>query len=211
MRFVPAFTVLQELSPTAEMALAFEEELRADEQEKAAKEKAPRLSEEDVRASYEEGYEAGFAAAQAEFAAALEQQKAATAELVRQSQTEWLGKFGEKAAAGLTASLASLRQELARDVADSVLPFLSRSLQERAVESLSEAIREGFDLYGTTEVTVTGPQAMIDALKEKLPQTWQIRERVSEDEVELTAQIDSTVLSTRIAGWIEDLTEPADG
>lgn len=211
MRFVPAFTVLQELSPTAEMALAFEEELKAEEEEKAAESNAPRLSEEDVRAAYEEGYDAGHVAAEAEFSEEIERQKEEAAAVVAAAGTEWMQKYGAKAAAGLTQSLASIRDEVARDVAAAIMPFLSNSLKERAVASLSEAMGETVDVMGSAEVTVTGPQEMIEALKENLPRTWTVHERISEDEVELTAQIDSTVLTTRISGWLKDFTESADG
>ncbi len=211
MRFVPAFTVLQELNPTAEMALAFEEELKAEEETKAEENNAPRLSEEDVRAAYEDGYDAGLAAAEAEFADELEKRKEEAEAQVANAGNEWMRKFGAQAATGVMKSLAAIREEVARDTAAAIMPFLSSSLKARAVESLSEAMAETVDVMGAAEVIVTGPQEMIDALKEHLPRTWQVRERVSDDVVELTAQIDSTVLTTRIGDWLKEFTEPSDG
>ena len=108
-------------------------------------------------------------------------------------------------------SLKAIREELARDTAAAIMPFLSKAMKARAVESLSEAMAETVDVMGAAEVVVTGPQDMIDALKEHLPRTWKVRERVSEDDVELSAQIDSTVLTTRIADWLKEFTESSDG
>lgn len=211
MRFVPAFTVLQELNPTAEMALAFEEELKAEEEAAAEENKAPRLSEEDVRAAYEDGYDAGLAAAEAEFADELERRKEEADAQVANAGNDFMRQFGEKAAAGVMQSLKAIREELARDTAAAIMPFLSKAMKARAVESLSEAMAETVDVMGAAEVVVTGPQDMIDALKEHLPRTWKVRERVSEDDVELSAQIDSTVLTTRIADWLKEFTESSDG
>ncbi|MEQ8824491.1 MAG: hypothetical protein RIC14_08960 [Filomicrobium sp.] len=211
MRFVPAFTVLQELSPTAEMALAFEEELKAEEEERREEDKAPRLSEEDVRASYEEGYGAGYAAADAEHQDALDLQKEQTDKRIADAQAEWMSKFGNQVVVGLKESLAAIREEIAKDVAATVLPFIDEKLQERAISDLSATIAETVDALGTTTVTITGPQLLVDALKAKLPQNWIIREKVSEEEVELTAQVDTTVLTARISGWLNEITGGADG
>lgn len=211
MRFVPAFTVLQELNPTAEMALAFEEELKAEEEERREEDNAPRLSEEDVRASYEEGYGAGYAAADVEHQDALDRQKAQTDKRIAEARTEWMTKYGNQAIAGLKESVIAIREEVAKDLAAAISPFLEEKLRDRSISDLSATIAETVDALGTTTVTIVGPQTLIDALKEKLPQGWTVREKVSEDEVELTAQVDTTVLTARISGWLNEIAGGADG
>ncbi|MDN2568600.1 hypothetical protein N1F89_20440, partial [Aquibium sp. A9E412] len=140
-------------------------------------------------------------------AAELEAERARHAAEVEDLQRETGRLAGEAIAAGLAAMEQRLT-DMATAVAARILgAALSDDLQRRAVDRLAQVIRDAMADREAVRVRVSGPAALIEALKPALGAHAAQVDFAETAGLDLAAQIDDSLYETRLAEWAEAVTE----
>ncbi|MBU2583352.1 MAG: hypothetical protein KJ622_16715 [Alphaproteobacteria bacterium] len=208
MRFTPAFMVLEELDSAGEVGRALGWGISAEVQ-KPVQRRVKVLTENDLKQAYDEGQEAGYLTATAEFEVVLAQRDAEARARLAEVEQEFAQNCGARLAEDLTTAIQEIRKELADEAAKSVLPLIDSRLRAIAVEDLAECIMEVGNGGGVGELRLKGPSALIGAMEQQLPEGWNVTATVDEGAVELTAQIDSSLFRTQIENWVKRVEEAA--
>jgi len=206
MRFTPAFMVLEEFDSAAESGNAFAWAI-SEAHPKPAARSVNILTEADLQRSHDDGYEAGYQAATAQFEVVLSQRDEEMHTRLAAAEFEFAEKCGARLVEDLTQAIGRIREDLARDAARSVLPFIDTHLRALAVDDLAENIMAMNRDTGHVHLRVTGPAALIGALQQRLPERWQVTATADENDTELTAEVDTSLFRTQIGNWVKRVTE----
>ena len=206
MRFTPAFMVLEEFDAAAEggNALAWAKD---EEPQKPAAKSVNVLTEADLQRSHDNGYEAGYQAATAQFEVVLSQRDEETRIQLAAAELEFAERCGARLVEDLTQAIDRIREDLARDAARSVLPFIDTQMRALAVDDLAESIMAMNQDTRDVHLRVTGPAALIGALQQRLPERWQLTATADESDPELTVQVDTSLFRTQIGNWVKRVEE----
>ena len=206
MRITPAFMILEEFDSATESGNTFAWEMLGEGQRPPAK-SAKILTEADLEQARNEGHEAGYQAATMQFEVILSQRDEEMRSHLAAAEVQFAAQCGARLADDLTQAVREIREELAREAAQSVLPFIDAGLRAMAVDDLAESVmamsRDG--ALGTLHVK--GPAALIGALQERLPEGWQFIATTDESDPELSVQADARQFRTQIAHWLKRVQE----
>ena len=131
---------------------------------KEASEPPPRT----LAAAEEEGFEKGLAAARLEAEAALAEARADFESESAEARSRWLAEEAEPIVAGWSQALCELETRLADAAAHAIAPLVETAVARRAVQELQAAIGELLGSGEAKAIRVTGPQDLIDALRDRL-------------------------------------------
>ena len=208
MRLTPAFMVLEEFEAFAEPQSAVARGLSESAPQRAVKPVAV-LTEADLKRAHEEGWEAGYSSARTEFEVLLSKKDEEHRANLEAAQREFSEQWGTRLAEDFTAAINDVREELAREAAQSVLPFLDNSLRQKALDDLNHTLLQFSRDASHTELNVKGPAELVDTLQRQLPEGWLVNATVDENDPEVTVQMDASVFRTQITEWIERVQEAA--
>lgn len=157
------------------------------------------------RRAYDEGYQEAAQALESRHRAALE-----TAEIAHQRELAELRDIFEKNLAGMLAErLQQIAGEIALAVSEEtahvLAPVMNDDIAANSVRALAELIRNGILDGASGTVTVKGPRALYDMLEAALPAEAALLRHVETPDIDLTAELDGTVLVTRISAWAASL------
>ena len=157
------------------------------------------------RAAYAEGYAA--AAAELSEKHAIEVQ---TIELVHQREIEELkAKYEDELAADLAERLSNIASEVADLVSaatiKAVAPVISGAIAEEAVSSLATLLREAVLDGAAGPIVVKGPASLFALLEKALGEKTGLLRHLETDDVDLSVEVDGSVLVTRISAWSASL------
>ena len=206
MRVTPAFMILEELDSAAEFGKTLALEI-VEEETKPTEQSVKILTESDLQQAYDEGYEVGYQAATAQFEVILSQRDEEVRTQLSTAQQEFAEQCGARLAEDLSMAIREIKADLARDAAQTILPFIDAHLREKAVDDLAESITAFTGDGGQARLRVTGPVALIDALQERLPEGWLLTATADESNPELSVQVDSRLFRTQIAHWVKRVEE----
>ncbi len=167
----------------------------------------------DLEALRGEAFEEGRAAAaehlRAEHEQALSDLAARHAEEVSALERRYQKETAASIDRRFEAMRAEIGGEIGRQVAEVLAPLVERHIRERMVQRFSEAVAEALADRGVTRATIHGPAYLFGFLA-SLPALAPVELRhVETPDVDLSTEIDGSILTTRLAALAESLGEDA--
>lgn len=107
----------------------------------------------------------------------------------------------------IAARSSGIAEQLAGDIAEIVTPLLDQTIRARILERLADEIRDALALETANQISVAGPEGMVDALCTLLGAD---AERIAVNHTEgfdIEIDIDRTKLTSRLSQWAEALGE----
>ena len=156
-----------------------------------------------LRAAYLTGRRKEARAAQVHLQQALKTLDETHARRLEEERARWQREIAGELAMQLQEGLAALEDRLRTTLADILAPVLEKTARDHAVRAFVEELRAHLAGKGEAIIKVTGPPAMLEALREALgPELAGILNlSPAPDGAELSAIIDETALTTRVAEW----------
>ena len=174
----------------------------------------PRMSEPepepiDLEAERREAYAQGHEAATTELgerhAAELLALRAAHEEAMAALEARLMGETAKRLAEGLERTTAELALAISEHAAEALSPFLSQEVAAKAVADLADLLRTAIADGEAGTVTVKGPRALFDLLLTHLPEQQGRLRHVEDQDLDLSADLNGTVLVTRISAFAASL------
>lgn len=157
--------------------------------------------DEEKRISYAEGHEAATAVLTEQFEAEkrelLEKHAAEIAELQTQYHTEMASFVAGRLQENHDLVVSNLDEQISAILA----PVITEALAQKAVSELAEIIRPSLTDGEAVAFTVKGPKALYDRLIEALGGNEKAFRFVENADVDLSVEMDNSVLVTRISAW----------
>ena len=165
----------------------------------------------DIDAERRESYEQGFRAASEEAEARHSQQQQADAE-AHTAEIELLAAEHEQESLGMIhrrfhEMTQALSQSLAEQTLQVLLPVFEEEFCRRSVSALAEQVRETMQDATVATVVVKGPAALGAKLKLLLDADGIDSRFIEAATLDITVEIDDTVLVTRLAAWAQSVAE----
>lgn len=149
------------------------------------------------------------ASAQRELEIAIASEKAKADQRVAEERLKWVREEAAALASQLKAALEALEVKLADKVASIMTPFLVDTLHRQAIDEfkimLSSLVAEG---QGAA-IRICGPEDILSALVTELETSKIAIEYRVNDEPDVSAKINDTVIETQLQKWIGRLAEVA--
>jgi len=100
-----------------------------------------------------------------------------------------------------------ISQTVAEQTLQVLLPVFEEDVTRRAVERLAEVVRETLLESGISTVVVRGPERLYERLKALLENQGIESRFIESASVDISVEINETVLTTRLATWAQSLSE----
>jgi len=156
-------------------------------------------------AAFEAGRQAALAEAETLREAALRGQDEHHRQAISELSERYEGEITRTFAKRFEFLTARLGEEIGKQVAELLGPFVEEALLERMVaefaKTLSEAIAEG------SVVSVSGPRQLLDRLSSAPALSGVDLKQTVTDDVDLSVEIGSTLIATRLGAWSSALRE----
>lgn len=107
----------------------------------------------------------------------------------------------------VTARTAELADLVAGDVAQVLAPLIDDAISARILAELSGEIRAALELDNAGQITLTGPEGLMSALRDKIGADDGRLTIRHADHVDIEVEIDRTRFETRLAAWAKALQE----
>ena len=101
--------------------------------------------------------------------------------------------------------MAKIRQEMAQSLTRALIPFLAGRLEETALEEIGVAAGAIISESAGVTVEVSGRADLTRDLAGRLEMSADYVKTSPEENAEVRAKIDSTLLETRLAEWLKDI------
>lgn len=169
------------------------------------------IIEVDVEAERKSAYDEGFRAATEALEASHAQELAALRE-AHASEMEAIAAAHESEAIGTIHArfhemTQMLSQQLAEQTLQVLLPVFQEHLSQLAVAALASSVRDTLHQAGSSAVVVRGPAHLYARLR-PLFEADAIESRfIESDALDVSVEINETVLVTRLAAWAQSLVE----
>jgi hypothetical protein len=160
-----------------------------------------------IDAAHAGGFESGKAAAMATLEARLEEERASFARQLASARQAWVADEGEKLAQHLSAGLGELEARVAETTARVLEPFLEAELRRQAVAALRAELEAVLSREPGIEVGVTGPEDLLQALREGLAGRACAATYRPSDAPDVRIVAGQTILQTRLAAWVARIEE----
>lgn len=137
--------------------------------------------------------------------AALEAELALARSRTGEERERMIADHRAELAEKIEAGMADAGDRLVRIVGDTVAtmlePLLTATLARRSVDALCDRLRMLAKPGAAVKLRLTGSRALFDALAARLSaQDW-VFDFSESDEVDLSIEIDSTIIETRLGEW----------
>lgn len=172
----------------------------------------PAVEEEpvvDVAAERAQAHAEGFETARTEVTQKWADEKqaleAAHAAEIAALRERYETQAAEKIEAGLKTIAGRLAAAIGEQTAGALVPFLEESLANKAVDELADLIRKAMFDGDIGTVSVSGPREMFEKLKMALGSDAPVLRHVEADDLDLSVDIDGSVLVTRLSAWAASL------
>jgi hypothetical protein len=144
-------------------------------------------------------------ALQADFDAAIEQERAASAERLRVERDRWTNdeavKLSEQVARAIEAGLGGLRSDIARILT----PFVSEQISRRVLDDLIAAVRAGLADVANPAIEISGASDLLERMRIALVEKELATTMRETDEIDARVTLGSTVIETRLSEWMSQL------
>ncbi|MFI5013861.1 MAG: hypothetical protein ACHQAY_16095 [Hyphomicrobiales bacterium] len=171
---------------------------------KAAEELAHQLDDAHAR-----GREEGRGEAAAESALELCKERELLEARLASERESWLAEEGNRMGSAVRAAFEGLEKSVADSVARILKPFLATALREQVLAQLSETLSALQTAEGPL-LKVSGPETLLNALREKLGQSPTTIEYAPSSSVDISVVADQTVIESRLQAWIDRFDRATD-
>lgn len=161
--------------------------------------------EAERRAAYAEGYETASAELGDRHAAERAALKVAHDEAMAALEARLMGETARRLADGLDRVAADIALAVSERAADALAPFLSQEVAAKAVTDLADLLKTAITEGEAGTITLKGPRALFDLLLARMPEATGVLRHVEADDLDLSAELDGTVLVTRISAFAASL------
>jgi len=167
---------------------------------------SPKLEQSMLKA-FEEGREA----ARREFAEERARLENSMALDVARERVKWAREEGQRLAEAHRAAIADFETRCAQAVANILRPFLTQAVIARVTESLVQNIEVLLASRRRSLFEISGPQDLLDALKEKFAEQQASIAYSLNDGLDVRVRVDETIIETQLGAWMQALGAlPAD-
>ncbi|MDP2121430.1 MAG: hypothetical protein Q8K28_16155 [Hoeflea sp.] len=153
----------------------------------------------------------GEAAARAELSLRHESERQADASRhaaeLEALRAELEARAGHAIPAAVAARRDSIAAEIAADVEAVLAPLIDTAVRARIVAALADEIRGILELEAAGRISLSGPPALIAALREALGPAADRLDSRETDGFEIEVDVDRTRFATRLSAWAEALAE----
>jgi molecular chaperone GrpE (heat shock protein) len=101
----------------------------------------------------------------------------------------------------------AISQNVSEQVLRVILPLVERRFADKAVKDLAELVRKTLSDTKATTAIVKGPESLYLKLKGLLDKEGVDVRHVPAENIDLSVEINDTILMTRLAGWSRSLSE----
>ena len=162
--------------------------------------------EAQVESAYANGFESARAASRAELERKLEEQRIAYDARLAHERGVWVSQVSSELANRLNSRLGELQTDIADAVARILLPFLAADLRRQSMTSLQAELTALLRDDAGIELTISGPEDLLEALRQQLAGRAKAVYQPSESvDVRITAG--RTVIETRLGMWLTKMQE----
>lgn len=155
----------------------------------------------EIERAYRRGLEEGRALARAESATRLDELRQSMEDQRLADRHAWTQEEADRLAQSVDQSMDRLTTAIASTVARVLQPFLIEERRRQAVHELAQAILTIGQRPGEMELSITGPEDLLQALVDRLNGRFQMTLQVA-DVADITVRVDDTIIETRIGAWI---------
>ena len=149
------------------------------------------------------------ARAEAVLAAALEDRSVKFDEQLATSRREWTEVQAERLIAQVVSASEVLEAKIAAAAARALRPFILESVREQAIADMRNALTKMLANSADPVIQVSGPQDLLDALRDVMSDTALSLSLQPDTTCELRVTADDTVLETQLQEWVSRLAAPA--
>lgn len=169
----------------------------------ASADKLPSFIEE----AYARGLEEGKAAGRAEIDAKLEEQRQYLEKQHELERLTWASREASKLTAQLRDGLGKIAEAVTTQTARILKPFLIEQIRAQAIAELHAVLEVILTKGEGISLKISGPEDLLQLLREKLPSQGIAVEFVPSTGVDLCVTAGQTILETRLAAWMAKFDE----
>jgi hypothetical protein len=155
--------------------------------------------------AFEEGREAATQQLSQQHAEEIARLEALHAEKLQEMERKHQAELGRVLGNGLRTVATKISDAVGAQAVAVVAPFLEEALIETALNDISTLLREAIIEGDVGAVTVRGPGALYDRLREHMDGHDEMIRHIEADDLDLAVDIDDTALVTRISAWTASL------
>lgn len=160
-----------------------------------------------VDEAFARGIDDGRAAAESEFEAKLEEQKAEFAAQLAAERLGWAAATGEELANRVLAAVQEFEGRVADTTARILKPFLAAGLHHQAIEELKASLDMLMATDSGVSIAISGPADVLEALRGSLAGKAATFSYTPSDDCDVRIVAGQAVLETRLKGWMTKLDE----
>jgi flagellar biosynthesis/type III secretory pathway protein FliH len=153
----------------------------------------------------ERGRQMALEAARAEFAAALDLERKSWEEGEAARRIAWQATEYAVFADKIERAMAAIEDRVAQAVARILKPFLNEERAKQITESLSENLSRILSGDAPATLKITGPQALLSLLRDKVSVHAVNVEYVPSAGVDVTVEANQTIIQSQLQAWIDHI------
>lgn len=158
-----------------------------------------------VGEAFERGRREGLAAAGAECEATIAAERGQWEEREAADRLAWQANEYGQLAEKIESALGAIEQELAGAVARILKPFLIEERVKQVTQALSENLSKILTGDPPGALKITGPETLLNVLRDRLASHPAIVEYVAGDSVDVTVEAHHTILKSQLQAWIDHI------
>jgi hypothetical protein len=158
-------------------------------------------------AAHARGFAEGMKAAEEEWGARLEEQRAFHDQQLALERVTWASREADKLAEQLTSGLQTLETTIGDAVAEVLKPFLVAAVQRRAVHDLMQAIEVVLQKDEGIALEIAGPEDLLHLLREKLSGKNIALLFAPGEGPEVRIVAGQTVMESQLRNWVAKIEE----
>jgi hypothetical protein len=158
-----------------------------------------------IEESFERGRQEGLAAAHAESTAALALERGLSDERAAAERLAWQANEYARFAEKIDLAMTALEDRLAQAVSRILKPFLIEAQVKQVTQALSENLARILSKDAPPALKITGPEAFLNVLRDKLSSHAVAVEYVSANGLDVTVEANQTIIKSQLQAWIDHL------
>ncbi len=157
--------------------------------------------------AFARGIDDGRAAAESEFEAKLEEQRAEFAEQLAAARQEWAAGAGEELANRLLLAVQEFEKRVAETTARILKPFLATELHRQAVAELQASLDTLMATNQGVSLVISGPADVLEVLRRQLSGKVASVTYTPSDDCDVRIVAGPATLETCLKSWMAKLDE----
>jgi hypothetical protein len=153
----------------------------------------------------ERGRQSALEAARAEFAAALDLERRSWEEAEAARRIAWQATEYAIFADKIERAMATIEDKVASAVARILKPFLNEERAKQITGALSENLSRILSNDAPTMLKITGPQALLNVLRDNMSAHAVNVEYVPSAGVDVTIEANQTVIQSQLQAWMDHI------